>query len=93
MILETYEQQPADRLDYDIHYDDWLSPGDAVDAKTVVVTVDKPDLTVFITITGNTVKVWVEGGTNKTTYKITVTVETDDGRKKQDEFIVKVKDY
>jgi len=93
MILGTHEQQPADRLDYDVIFDDWLATGDAIDASTVTVVVDKPDLTVFFTISGNTVKVWVEGGTNRTTYKITVTAETDDGRKKQDEFIVKVKEY
>lgn len=93
MILETYEQQPRERLDYDVHFDDWMSPGDALDAATVTVEVDKPGLNVFFTISGNTVKVWVEQGVNKTTYKVTVTAETDDGRKKQDEFIVKIKDH
>lgn len=93
MILNTFIQQPSDRLDYDVIYDDWMVPTDAIDASKSVVVSDKNDLTVFFTVTANTVKVWVANGANKTTYKITVTIETADGRVKQDEFLVKFKDY
>lgn len=93
MILDTYTQQPTDRLDYDIDYTEFLPGTDEIDAAKVVLAVDRPGLTVFATVTGPILKVWVEGGTNKTTYKITVSIETHDGRKKQDEFIVKIKDF
>lgn len=93
MILETYIQQPTDRLDYDIDYSEFLPGTDEIDPAKIVVTVDKPGLTVFATATGLVLKVWVSDGTNKTTYKITVTAESFDGRIKQDEFIVKIKDF
>jgi hypothetical protein len=93
MILGTFIQQPSDKLDYDVIYDDWMVQSDAIDASKSSVIADNPALTVFFTVTGNTVKVWVANGTNKATYKITVTIETEDGRIKQDEFIVKFKDY
>lgn len=93
MILGTFIQQPSDKLDYDVIYEDWMVETDAIDASKSRIEVDKPGLTVFFTATGNVVKVWVADGINKTTYKITVTIETDDGRVKQDEFLVKFKDY
>lgn len=93
MILGTYTQQPREKFDYDITYEDWLPGTDAIDPAKVEVMVDVPGLTAVAYASGLVVKIWVSGGTHKTTYKITVTVESDDGRIKQDEFIVKVKDY
>jgi len=93
MILETFTKQPREKLDYDVLYEDWLPDTDQIDAGKSTVTADKPGLNVTFTVTGKVVKVWISGGANKTTYKVTLTIETDDGRVKQDEFIVKVKDY
>jgi hypothetical protein len=93
-VLDTKTKQPAERLDFDILYDDWLTPGDGITAANVTLLIE-PDgeLESPLHVTSDaTLKVWLEGGINGTTYKVTITTETDDGRIKQDEFKVKVKD-
>ena len=91
MILAKYEKQPAEVKDYDIDYSEWLTAGDNVQAASVEVA--PIGLTVESTfINDPRVKIWVSGGTTGTTYKLTVTATTADGRVKQDEFKVKVKD-
>lgn len=92
MRLATFTKQPIERLDYDVLYDDWLTPGDGL--RTVQLTIDKPGLTsTQQNVSAFALKVWLAGGMDGVTYKVTVTVETDDGRIKQDEFKIKVKEY
>lgn len=94
MNLETYTKHPADKLDYDITYAEWLTPGDGVSEDKITVTIDKDQQlhAPIVTVANGVIKVWVAGGTNRVTYKVTVVVETDDGRIKQVEFTVKVKE-
>jgi hypothetical protein len=92
-LLDTKTKQPAEKLDFDIEYEDWLTAGDGITTEKTTVEIDQPGLTSpFHTASGTTLKVWLVGGTDGATYRVTVTVETDDGRIKQDEFKVKVKD-
>lgn len=91
MSLATFTKQPIEKLDYDILYDDWLTPGDGLNL--VNVTIDKRGLTSpRQNVSAFALKVWIAGGEHGVTYKITVTAETDDGRIKQDEFKIKVKE-
>ena len=91
MNLGNFTKQPVEIIDYDIDYSEWLTAGDNVQAASVEVT--PIGLTVESTfINDHRVKIWVSGGTTGTTYKLTVTATTADGRVKQDEFKVKVKD-
>lgn len=95
-ILEKYEQQPGERLDYDIDFDTLFlsalgdtAPGPAgveVFAQPASITIDDFEL-----IQGK-VKVWVTGGVSGTTYKITARVTTAAGRVKEAEIAVKVKE-
>lgn len=95
MILSHYIKQPADRVDYDIEYSDWLSQGDSPASAVAIVSpvvagglvADAP------VITGTRVKVFTSAGVNGATYKVTVTTTTAQGRIKQDEFQVRVRDY
>lgn len=90
-LLGTFTKQPAEKIDYDIDYSAWLTPGD--DIASVVVTIDKTGLTIPQPQQASPViKVWVSGGVDGAAYKITVTATTDDGRLKQDEFKIKIKD-
>lgn len=92
-LLDTKTKQPREKLDYDIHYDDWITPGDGITAENITITITPPGLVCpFHTVSGNTLKVWLHSGTSNVTYLVTVVVETDDGRIKEDEFKVKVKD-
>lgn len=89
-VIDTYTQQPADRLDYDIPY--VLTSPDTLN--TVQVTVAPVGLTVDAGIIGtDKVKLWVEGGTAGIRYKIDITVTTTLGRIKQDELYIRVKEY
>lgn len=94
-------KQPVERVDYDIDYSEWLTVNDNVES--VVVTVF-PDESVMIPIPDSrlniptvvvidpVIKLWIEGGRNGVTYKVSLTMTTADGRIKQDEFKLKVKD-
>ena len=91
MILGNFTKQPVDVLDYDIDYSQWLTTGDNVES--INVAVEPSGLTVDNTFVNDPrVKIYLSGGTDGTTYKITVTTTTADGRVKQDEFKLKVKE-
>ena len=94
-------KQPADRYDYDIDYSEWLTEKDNVESVTVTVFPDEELLdpvpvdklnVLSVTVIDPLVKLWIDGGRNGVTYKITLTATTADGRIKQDEFKIKVKD-
>lgn len=93
MLLATFTHQPADQLDYDIDYSEWLPSGDAVASATLQV--DKPGLTILdpLVVSDSTVlKLWVQSGATAGTYKASVNMTTVLGRIKQDEVKFKVKD-
>jgi len=91
-ILGSFTKQPADRLDYDIDYSEWLTAGDGLQSFTVI---SEPDTLDIVGTFNNTprLKVWLAGGINKARYKLTVTVTTADSRVKQDEFFLLIKDF
>lgn len=90
--MDTFVKQPADKLDYVVDLSDWLTDNDnIVDASTVV----ESGINVLLTeIDPSTtmVKVWIDGGTDGETYKVTVTVQTQLGRRKEVDFNVRVKE-
>lgn len=92
-VLATFTKQPAEKESYSINYADDLTENDGIKSDGVVVTVSPEGLVIdsFLVVSPR-VKVLTSGGIDKTKYKVTVTAETDDGRKLQDEFFVKVKD-
>lgn len=101
MILGKYTKQPAETLDYDIDFTDFLADGDklAVTGNPPVpsplnVTVSPAGLTVGSTfvISQMIIKQWISGGVDGVKYKVTVTATTEGGRVVQNEFIVTVKD-
>lgn len=92
MILGNFTKQPVDVVDYDIDYSEWLSEGDTIESATVTVAPATNLAIDSVFVNDPRIKIWVSGGTNSVTYKVTVTATTADGRVKQDEFRVKVKD-
>lgn len=98
MILSQYEKQPAEVKDYDIRYDEWLTPpSDTLyDVATTVVCTTSDDATLIVDsvdMTNTVAKLWVSGGTAGERYKITVRVTTAEGRIDESELIFKVKDF
>lgn len=92
MNLGTFTKQPAEIQDYDIDYSEWLTAGDNV--SSVAVTILPATNLVLDSQYNNdpVVKLWFSGGTDGVKYKITVRTTTADGRLKEDEFFIKVKD-
>ena len=91
MRLGSFIKQPVEVIDYDIDYSQWLTVGDNV--QNCEVTVEPSGLVIdAVFINDPRVKIWVSDGTNGVIYKVTATTTTADGRVKQDEFRVKVKD-
>lgn len=99
MILGTQTQQPDELLDYDINYKSWLVGTDRIANATAVVEPAYDETTnpnglraTYLSHDGEKVKLWVKSGVSGVTYKVTLTVETDDGRIKQDEIKFKIKE-
>ena len=91
-ILGTFLKQPLERLDYDIDFSEWLPVGDTIVLATVVATTGIIAEEPLIDVTKKVLKVWVTGGATGNTYKIQVTAETTEGRIKEGEIRIKVKE-
>lgn len=91
-ILGKFIKQPADRLDYDIDYRDWLTDRNDTLASATVTAEAGLTVSDFVLVEG-VVKIYLQGGTDGTTYKVTCTATTTGGRIKQAEISVAVKEY
>jgi hypothetical protein len=89
-ILGTKQQQPADRRDYDIDFSEWWPPDDYLVAATAVVAPAGP--VVSRVFAGTVCKVWFGGGVSGVTYKVTIVGTSNDGRIKEVELRMKVKE-
>lgn len=94
-ILAKYTKQPADVQDYDVDFQtEFLSamadiaPGPA----GLVVLADAGIHLDTYSLNNGLAKVWLSGGTDGNSYKVTVTLTTTAGRVKQVEFVIKVKE-
>lgn len=102
MILGRFYKQPAETLDYDINFSEFLSDGDTILSagspavpSPLNVVVSPSGMTLgptFVIGGGKVIKQWLSGGTNGVKYKVTLTVTSNAGRVKQVEFVVRVKD-
>lgn len=91
--MDKFSKQPLERRDIDVVTEDWMPVSDYIATATSVVspaglTVDAP----MISVDKLRAKVWVSSGTNKVDYKVTTTIATHDGRIKEHEFMVKVRE-
>lgn len=92
MFRVSPPMQPADVQDFDIEFDGWFPPGDEIVsvALKVVPAMPMPPSYAFV---GQRVKVWVyAGGTSGEKYQISVTATTNDGRVKEVELVVPIKE-
>jgi len=90
--IGTFEKQPNEVLDYDIDCADWLATGDNIVG--ITATSDVPAELVVDLIVNNDpqAKIWLSGGVDGTTYQVEASITTGDGRKKEAEFVVRVKE-
>lgn len=91
MKFKADNKQPAERFSYTIDYTDALTIGDNVE--TATASVSPSGLTLEnVGVYDPRVKFWCSGGTDGVTYKVTVTMNSADGRVFQDEVSIKVKE-
>lgn len=104
--MSTFTKQPGDVLDYDVDMSDWFAdlPGD--DIQSVAITITSQTEAVPSLIAGPTphapvvllgdqptaFKVWLGGGVAFNDYKVNCLVATEQDRRKEVEFTVKVRD-
>jgi hypothetical protein len=93
-MIGRFTKQPSEVLDYDIDAGDWLPEDDFIVSASTTgaagITIDSTSI--LAGTDGRVVKVWLSGGTSGVTYKLETTVTTDDGRVKQSEWTVQVKE-
>lgn len=88
-MMQKFFKQENDVLDYTVDLAKWIVAGDTVTSSTA--SVSPSDLTISVTNSAtSSPKVWVSGGTNGSSYQITLTVDTNVGRTKEFEFIIVV---
>jgi hypothetical protein len=91
-MFRASPMQPADTQDYDIEFADWFPPGDEIVSVQLKVqpTMPMPPSFAFV---GQRVKVWIyAGGLSGQKYQISVAATTNDGRTKEVELIVPIKE-
>lgn len=96
MQLGKFVKQPNEIEAYGVKYDDATDNNESLIAATAVVedlAGGIPDMSVSsCTIDGKEVRVLASSGANEHDYKITLTVSTSEGRRMEDEIIVKVRE-
>lgn len=91
-ILGAVTQQPADVQDYDIEFNEWFPPGDHITGCVISVTPPMPTPPSYA-ISAQRVKVWIyAGGSSGTKYQVSVRPKTNDGRVKEVELMVRIKE-
>lgn len=84
-------KRPEDRLDYDVDFTRWLAPGDVI--ASVVVSISTGGVVIDDhTFTDTSVKVWLNGGIDGETVRVTVEATTAQGREKEICFRVRVRE-
>ena len=94
-ILAKYIKQPADVQDYDIDFQTEFLAGltDTAPGPSGISVVADPGINLdLFSLQAGRAKVWLSGGTDGNSYKVTVTLTTTAGRVKQVEIVVKVKE-
>jgi hypothetical protein len=91
--MERKTKQPREIQDFDIICTRRLTAGDIITG--VTATYSGPDLALVIERcewSDTTAKVWVSGGSDKKSYKITLLITTAQGRTLEVDFMLTVKD-
>lgn len=95
-MLEYFCKESRESLDYTVDFNRFLIGRESITAASATITatlVTDPDATLIITRVGytkNQVAVWVTGGEDGVQYTVTITIDTDQGRRKEQQFLIQV---
>lgn len=96
MKLARFTKQPSERKRYAVAYSEWLDTGETISSVAFSVTpTTSPALVVdasSLSDGNKTVVLFVNGGTNSTTYTVTITITTSGGQTKEDEIVFSVRE-
>lgn len=94
-MLEYFCKDSRESLDYTIDFNRFLIGREFIIGASAVITspaVTDTDAALQITRVGytkNQVAVWLSGGEDAVQYTVTVTIDTDQGRRKEQSFLIK----
>lgn len=90
-VLGKFNKQPQEVLDYDVDFSEWFS--NRQDQIASFSASAQSGLTVLSSaLAGNVVKLVISGGTDGTSYKVTVRVTTTLSLVKEADFLIRVKE-
>lgn len=92
MSIPIYSKQPGDTVDIDVDLSDWLPSSDTILTATSTAEAGITLGTTSINTSTKIAKQWVSGGTTGTRYKVTMTITSVEGRVKEVDFYIKVKE-
>jgi hypothetical protein len=90
--MNLFQKQPADQLDYDLDFSDWLTDDDILTGAVATSSVPEELIVQSVRLISPLVKIWIAGGVSGATYKITATITTSQGRIKELEFKIRVRE-
>lgn len=94
-MLEYFCKESREALDYTVDFYRFLTGRESITGASAVITapaVLDAESVMQITRVGytrNQVVVWLAGGENNMQYTVTVTIDTDHGRRKEQSFLIK----
>jgi hypothetical protein len=93
-VIGKGQLQPRERWDFDADFatDRGFPDGDYIVSAAVTVAPLGPTVTCVFPAQSRVVKVWFSGGTNAVSYKVTVLASSNDGRIREVELLIKVKE-
>ena len=89
MILDQFCKGSRETLDYSVDFYRELELGERITAASAVVAPNTLIIT-KVEYTDDSVRVWVTGGLDRERYKITVTADTNQGRRREKSFGIQV---
>lgn len=93
MKVGSFPKQPAEKLVVSVVYADALEPDDGISSVESCEVFPAGELSASpVLLSTDRVRVWVDGGVDGSSYKITVIVKTANGERLEDELICKVKE-
>lgn len=93
-MLEYFCKQSRESLDYTVDFNRFLVGREYIIAASATITapvITDPAATLIITRVGytkNQVTAWVTGGEEAVQYTITITIDTNQGRRKEQQFLL-----
>jgi hypothetical protein len=92
MSIETRYKQPGDVLDFNVDFSKWITEDDVI--TTIEAVIDPTGAAVIDAVenVNPVVKVWIKGGEDNASYKVTVKVGTSLGRVKETEFRLRIRE-